>query len=296
LNSVPIELSGDELLCVVGPTASGKTDLAIRLCEPIGGEVISADSVQIYRHFDLGSGKPSAEQRARVPHHMVDALEPTDAVDAARFAELADEAIGQLRLCGKKAVVCGGTFLWIRALVFGLAKAPAADRCLREEIRKEALAHGVEALHARLAQVDPQAAARLAPRDYVRVERALEVYRLTGKPISELHREHQQQPPRYKARFVGIRWDPKQLERRIAIRAQAWLQEGWEDEVRKLLAMGFRDTRAMGSVGYRQVLDHLDGRVSREQLLDSVVRATKIFARRQRTWLRRVPVLWIEPQ
>ena len=118
---------------------------------------------------------------------------------------------------------------------------------------------------------------------------------MTGKPLSELHRDHQQQPPRYKPRFVGLRWDPKELERRIAARAQAWLAGGWEGEVRKLLAMGFRDTRAMGSVGYKQMVEYLDGTLGGEQLLDTVVRATKIFARRQRTWLNRAPVVWIDP-
>lgn len=290
-----LELFSDELLCVVGPTASGKTELAIRVCEQVGGEVISADSVQIYRHFDIGSGKPTAQELARAPHHLVGVQDPREPLDAARFAQLAEQAIGGVRARGKVPVVCGGAFLWVRALVQGLAKAPGASPELRAAIRAQAASCGVKALHAELAAVDPVTASRLSPNDLVRVERALEVFTLTGKPLSAWHSEHRQQPAVHKARMVGVRRSREELDARIAGRVEGWLQGGWIEEVVGLVDRGMGGTRAMGSVGYRQVLDHVEGRLGREQLAASIVRATRLFVRRQRTWLRDVPVTWIDP-
>jgi tRNA dimethylallyltransferase len=284
-----------ELLCVVGPTASGKTELAIQICERFGGEVISADSVQIYRHFDIGSGKPTSEERARARHHLVDIQDPRDALDAARFAQLAEAAIAEVRARGKTPVVCGGAFLWVRALVQGLAKAPAANPEVRARIRAEAAAVGVEAVHARLARVDPVTALRLSPNDLIRVERALEVYETSGRPLSEWHAEHRRQPWAHRARFVGPERTREQLDQRIAARVEGWLQGGWIQEVRGLIEMGMRGTRAMGSVGYRQVMEHVEGRLAAGQLSASIVRSTRIFVRRQRTWLRDVPITWIDP-
>lgn len=295
LISVPIDLCDDDLLCVVGPTASDKTSLAIRICEEAGGEVVGADSVQIYRHFDIGSGKPTARERERARHHLVDVTEATDPWEAAKWAAEAERVIEDIRARGRIPVVCGGTYLWIRALVLGLADAPAASPELRNRLTLEATQLGREALHDRLARVDPEIAARLSPNDFVRVQRALEVFELTGRRLSDLHKEHQARPPRHRARLVGVRWSPAELEARIAIRAETWLELGWIDEVRRLIALGFRDTRPMMSVGYRQVLDYIEGRVGRDDLAAAVTRATKVFARRQRTWLRDAPVVWVDP-
>lgn len=292
---MPFELEPGVLLCVVGPTATQKTELAIRACERVDGEVVGADSVQIYEHFDIGSGKPTAEERRRAVHHLVGTQDPHRPMDAASFARAAQEAIVDIRARGKVPVVCGGSFLWVRALVYGLAEAPAADPALRARLERDAEEQGVPALHARLARVDPPTAARLSPNDFVRVQRALEVYELSGRRLSDLHREHQARGPRHRARFVGIRWSPADLEDRIRRRARGWLDQGWIDEVETLLARGFRNTRPMASVGYRQVVEHLDGEVGKEDLLDRVVRATKVFARRQRTWLRDEAVEWLDP-
>ncbi|MCU0691641.1 MAG: tRNA (adenosine(37)-N6)-dimethylallyltransferase MiaA [Polyangiaceae bacterium] len=295
LRSVPLEFDPDELLCVVGTTASQKTELAIRICEEVGGEVVGADSVQIYTHFDIGSGKPTQQELQRARHHLVGTTDPLATADAARFALMANEAIADIRSRGKIPVVCGGTFFWVRALVMGLASAPAADQGVRLRLTGEAERHGVAALHARLQLVDPRTAARLAPNDFVRVQRALEVYELAGKRLSDLHEEHQMMPPRHRARYVGIHWDRSVLEARMRMRAQAWLNQGWIEEVEALLGMGMRRTRAMGSVGYRQVVSYLEGQLPGPRLLDEIVRATKIYARRQRTWLREVGVTWLEP-
>src|SRR5262245_1211368 len=194
----------DELLAVVGPTASGKTGLAVHLAERFGGEIIGADSVQVYRHFDIGSGKPTAEERSRARHHLVDAFDPLDALDAARFVEHADAAIAEVRSRGRVPILCGGTFLWVKALLFGLAPSAPADPALREQHRRIAESEGREVLHERLARVDAESAVRLAPNDLVRVSRALEVFELTGKPQSVWHAEHQFGTVRHRARLYGI--------------------------------------------------------------------------------------------
>lgn len=284
-----------ELLCVVGPTATGKTALAVELAERLQGEIVGADSVQIYRSFDVGSGKPSASELARAPHHLVSAIDPMDPVDAASWAERAAAAVADVRARGRVPIVCGGTFLWIKALLFGLAETPAASAELREQHRRLAEAEGRPALHARLRAVDPDAAGRLHPNDLVRVSRALEVYEMTGRPMSAWQREHGFAQPRHAARMVALACDPATLTERIRARARGWLAGGWIEEVRALLARGYGDARAMGSVGYAQVRAMLAGELPREELEDTVVRATRVFARRQRTWLNHVDVTWLGP-
>lgn len=286
------------LVVVVGPTASGKTALAVRLAEERGGEIVSADSVQVYRRFDIGSGKPSAEERARAVHHVLDVLDPNEPIDAAGWATLAIRAIDDIRARGREPIVCGGTFLWVRALLFGLAGAPPADQAIRARHRARAETEGRPALHAELAQVDPESAARLAPNDLVRVSRALEVHELTGIPLSRWQAEHGFRTPRYTARLVGVRRERDELDRRIEARVRAMLAAGWLDEVRALRAAGFGASRAMGAVGYKQVSLALasGAPIDTEALAVSIVRATRIFARRQRTWLRDEPVEWLEPR
>ena len=198
-------MSADErLLCVVGPTASGKSALAMRLALELGGEILSADSMQIYRGFDIGTGKPTAAEQARVPHHFVDVAEPFEAWDAAQWAGLASARIAEIRGRGRLPIVCGGTFLWVRALVWGLADAPRADEALRARHRAIAEADGRAALHARLAEVDPVSAARLAANDLVRVSRALEVFELTGKPMSQVQAEHGFREQRWPGSFEAF--------------------------------------------------------------------------------------------
>jgi tRNA dimethylallyltransferase len=282
-----------ELLVVVGPTATGKTELAVRLAERFGGEIISADSVQIYRHFELGTGKPSADEMARATHHLIDAVDPLEPFDARLYVELADRAIASVRARGKVPIVCGGTFLWVKALVFGLAAAPPSDAAIRTRHQSIADAEGRAALHARLAAIDPRSAARLAPNDLVRVSRALEVFELSGKPMSVWHEEHAFGDARYVPRFIGVARDSSETDRRIAARVSAWLEAGWVDEVRGLLARGYGDARAMSAVGFRQIAEHLAGAIDARDLSEAIVRATRVFARRQRTWLRDQPVTWI---
>lgn len=282
-----------ELVVVVGPTASGKTALAIALAERWNGEVIGVDSVQVYRRFDIGSGKPTAEERARVAHHLVDVADAKTPLDAAQFAALAEDAVRSVQARGRVAVVCGGTFLWVRALLFGLAEGAPSSPELRAEHQAFAEAHGRAALHARLAEVDPVSAARLAPNDLVRVSRALEVHALTGETLSAAQERHGFREARHAFRYVGVHRERDELAARIAARTRAWLAAGWVDEVRALLEDGYAETRPMGSVGYRQVRDHVQGTLAEGDLAEEIDRATRVFVRRQRTWLRDEPVTWV---
>jgi tRNA dimethylallyltransferase len=289
--------ASEPLTVVVGPTASGKTALAVSLAERRGGEIISADSVQIYRHFEIGTGKPSAEERARAAHHLIDELEPHDAVDAARWAELAARKIDEVRARGREPIVCGGSFLWVRALLYGLAPAPPADPGVRERHRALAEREGRAVLHAELARVDPESAARLAPNDFVRVSRALEVHELTQVPLSRWHAGHGFRSLRYPVKLLGVQRERDELDALIAARVRAMLHAGWVEEVQTLLAAGYALTRAMGAVGYKQIAAGLRaGDLPREEeLFDSIRRATRVFARRQRTWLRDQGVEWVPP-
>ena len=285
-------LAAKGLVCIVGPTASGKTELAVRVAEALDGVVISADSVQIYRGFDVGSGKPNAAELARAPHRLIGALDPFAPIDAAEWARLADAAIAEVRAAGKTPIVCGGTFFWVRALVLGLVEAPAANEPIRARHRFVVETEGRSALHDALRAVDPGSADRLHPNDVVRVSRALEVHELSGRTMSAWHADHGFRGRRHDATMIALRHDPEALTERIERRIVDWLDTGWLDEVSGLIAAGYRDARAMGSVGYAEVRDHVEGKLPREELVAAITRSTRIFARRQRTWLNSAPVVW----
>jgi len=284
------------LVCLVGQTASGKTALATEVAARVGGEIVTADSVQIYREFDIGSGKPSAAEMASAPHHLVSALDPMAPCDAFRFVTLADAVITSVRERGRVPIVCGGTFLWVKALVQGLVPAPAASEPVREAHRKIVETSGRNALHAALAKVDAASAAKLHPNDVVRVSRALEVFETTGKKMSDLHASHGFSEARHKAKLFAIDCTTEDLRARIEKRVDAFIAAGWIDEVRGLIARGRADARAMSSVGYREVAAHLRGEIDATDLKVAIVRSTRVFARRQRTWLGHEPVTWLPPQ
>ncbi len=294
LRARDVPLPEGSLVVVVGPTASGKTALAIELAERWGGEIVGADSVQVYREFDVGSGKPTAEERARAPHHLVGVFDPMEPVDAKRWASLADETIAEIRARGRVPIVCGGTFLWVRALVKGLAPAPPADPEVRARHAAIVASEGRSALHERLVKIDPASAVRLNPNDVVRVSRALEIFELSGKTQSAFFAEHGFREDRYPHVLLGVDRPRGELDRRIEARTRRWLEEGWIDEVKGLLERGYGEARAMGSVGYAQIKGHLEGAVAEAELSDSIVRATRVFVRRQRTWLRDEAVTWVE--
>jgi tRNA dimethylallyltransferase len=286
--------SGGELLVVVGPTASGKTALAIELARRFDGEIVGVDSVQIYRGFDIGSGKPSADERALAPHHLIDCADARAPLNAGAFAALAHEVIAGIRGRGRLPILCGGTFLWVKAILSGLIEVPPASPEIRRRHQELVESRGRAALHDELRRVDPALAAQIEPNNAVRVSRALEVFEQTGERMSDLFARHQAQAPRYQARLLGIRWPREDLNARIARRTALWLEAGWIEEVRRLREDGYGETRAMGSIGYRQVLEHLEGRLERVLLEDAVNQATRVFVRRQMTWLRDEPVRWLD--
>ena len=277
------------LLVIVGPTAAGKTAVAMALCERFGAEIVSADSVQVYRGLDIGSAKPTPEERARVPHHGLDLIDPTEQLDAAAWARYADDAIGDIRRRGKLPIVCGGTGLYVRALLRGLIPIPEIPEALRADVRREVQAKGPEAMHESLKKVDSEAAERIAPRDKQRIARALEVWRATGKALSAWQAEHRFASRRYPARVVGIWPEREVLYARINRRVEAMLEAGWCDEVRGLIAEGMPlDAPGLQTMGYRDICAHLKGDLDAEALWERIAQSHRRYARRQLVWFRGV--------
>lgn len=275
------------ILVIVGPTAAGKTGLAMAVCERIGGEIVSADSVQVYRGLDIGSAKPTAAEQARVPHHCVDLLEPTERMDAASWVDVADEAIASLRARGRVPVVCGGTGLYVRALLHGLTELPPADVRIRAAVRAEMDARGPAALHRELERVDPELAAKLTAGDRQRIGRGLEVFRQTGRPLSAHQAAHGFDLQRHAARVVGVWPEREVLHRRIAVRARRMLGDGLVEEVAALLARGVPpDAPGLWTLGYREVVAHLRGDLPPRDLADAIAAGHRRYAKRQLTWFR----------
>ena len=278
-------------LCLAGPTASGKSAIALALAEALGQpvEIVSVDSAQVYRGMDIGTAKPSAAQRDAVPHHLIDIIEPTQAYSAARFVADATQAIAQINSRGHLALLVGGTMLYVKALLQGLDSLPGADAAVRAALDAQAAAQGWPALHAELARVDPSTAARLAPADSQRIQRALEVYRLTGRPLSAFHGSAAK--PIFRPPLIALEpQDRAWLHTRIAARFHEMLGAGLVDEVRGLRARGdlHPDLPAMRCVGYRQAWEALElGNV--EPLAERAIAATRQLAKRQLTWLRSMP-------
>ncbi|MDT8441023.1 MAG: tRNA (adenosine(37)-N6)-dimethylallyltransferase MiaA [Desulfuromonadales bacterium] len=281
---------------ICGPTAVGKTDVAIRLAERFGGEIISADSRQIYRLMDIGTAKPTATELARARHHLIDLVWPDETFSAARFTELAATAIVGIGERGGRPLLVGGTGLYIRALTEGLLDAPAADPRLRAELRAIAESEGSAVLHRRLAEVDPVAAVRLHPNDLVRIERALEVHALTGRPLSQLQQEHAFAQRRYRTLKIGLDLDRQELIARIDRRATRMFAEGLLDETRRLLAAGYDPaSTALRTIGYRQAVAVLRAEMTEAEALDDLQRATRRYAKQQLTWFRRdKSIIWLD--
>ena len=281
-------------IAVMGPTASGKTAFAIELARRHGGEIVSVDSALVYQGLDIGAAKPDAAERAGVPHHLLDMRQPWQPYSAAEFAVDARAAIEGILARGKLPVLAGGTGLYFRALLEGLAPMPDADPALRASLTAEAAQRGWAALHADLSRVDPAAAARIGPGDAQRIQRALEVFALSGRPISAWQRDRP--PPRLPLRVLKLVLAPGEratLHARIARRFDAMLQAGFLDEVRGLRALpqlrghpAPLDLPALRAVGYRQAWEHLDGASSAAEFRDRAIFATRQLAKRQLTWLR----------
>ena len=278
---------------LLGPTASGKSRLAMELALQHPLEIVSVDSAQVYRGMDIGTAKPSAAEREAVRHHLIDLVDPTEAYSAGRFRQDALHAVADILARGKIPLLVGGTMLYYRALAAGMDALPAADPCVRAQIDAEAAQRGWPALHAELALVDPQAAARLEPGDAQRVQRALEVWRLTGKPISALQSGKPAALPFVLKGFALIPEDRAELHERIAARFDAMLKAGLVDELRSLRQKYILNAQlpAMRAVGYRQAWRYLEGEIQAPGLRETGIAATRQLAKRQLTWLRSLPGL-----
>jgi tRNA dimethylallyltransferase len=285
-----------KIVIILGPTAVGKTDLAMDLATGFDGEIISADSMQVYRHLDIGTSKPTREERDRVPHHLIDILDPDEEFSAALFNRLADGIIGNLR--GRKTIfVAGGTGLYIRALTGGIIEGPVPDGNRRKTCRERLESEDRNALYARLKETDPEAAGRIHPHDGVRIIRALEIAELAGEPISEKQRRHGFRQIRYECLKVGLYRDREELYRRIDSRAGQMVEAGLVRETEQLLRFGYDEkTKPLQSLGYRYFIQYIMGKMTLDDALRSMQRDTRHYARRQMTWFRRESdIEWFHP-
>jgi len=281
---------------LIGCTGSGKGAVGRAVAERIGAEIVSVDSMKVYRRMDIGTAKPTREERARVPHHLIDVAEPWESFSVARYVEAADAAIRDITARGRRVLVVGGTCLHIKALSEGLFEGPGADPQIRAEIRRRAGREGAAALHRELARIDPRAAQRIHPNDLRRIERALEVFRLAGRPISELQQQWDAPQRRYDCRFIGLRREKADQNPRINLRVQRMIDRGLVDEVRLLLSApgGLSDVAAQ-AVGYAEIIAYLRGEDALEDAVERIKINTRRLAKSQRTWFRRWrDVAWVD--
>ena len=284
------------MILILGVTASGKGRLAFELAEALGGEIISIDSMKVYRRMDIGTAKPPREARERVKYHLIDVAEPSESFSVGRFCEMAVEAIEQLQSRDKPIIAVGGTALYIKALLYGLFQGPGADEQVREELRRRAEADGLERLYGRLAEIDPVAAERIRPNDVRRIIRALEVYEITGKPISSFQKQWDVHDTKHDWRIVGLRREKAEENKRINTRVKKMIGDGLVDEVKSLLAEKKPLSRqARSAIGYGQIIDYLEDRTSLEDAVELIKKNTRRFAKNQRTWFRTFEeVKWLD--
>lgn len=285
-----------ELVIIQGPTASGKSELAVRLAERFGGEIVNADSMQVYRRMNIGTAKPSAELRGRVPHHLLDIVDPDEPFSAADFRVRASRIIADIHARGGKAFLVGGTGLYIKALTRGLVDSPGGDEALRRELEEQAVREGLSALHRRLAEVDPVAAARLHPNDRIRIVRALEVYLLTGRTLTSWHEGHGFPEQPYRCLNLGIAVERSTLFRRVEQRVEQMIEEGLVTEVKGLLAAGYAPSlKPMSAIGYKEICAYLAGECTLDEAVSLIKRNTRQYAKRQMTWFGKDPeIIWVE--
>ena len=285
-------------IAVVGPTGSGKTELALRLAEACGGEILNTDSLQVYRYLDIGTAKPEEAERARVPHHLLDIVNPDEPFSAGEYVRAAQAVLADLARRERVPILCGGTGLYFRALMQGIADIPPVPPAVRDAVAARLAERGPEALHAELARVDPASAARIHPRDAQRIARALEVAAATGRPLSAYQA---QQPFLAAARgvlSVGFAWERTALYRRLDARVDAMLRRGLVAEVEAILARGYSpDLKPLKAIGYLEAVACLHGRLPREDLAAAIQLRTRHYAKRQITWFKRHPeVQWAAPE
>jgi len=281
----------NNIICIAGPTASGKTALAVELAKERNGEVVSCDSMQIYRHMNIGTAKPTAEEMQGIPHHMIDVAEPDEDFSVSRYCEMASPIVDDILARGKTAIIAGGTGLYMDALIRGNDFAPFPSTGRREELEQQADREGMEVLLDWLRQIDPDSAARLHLSDRKRIIRALEVYLETGETITAHNLKTQAIPPKYQPLWLGLDFAERaELYRRIDLRVELMLKDGLIDEIRSLLDRGIpKKCTAMQAIGYKEFLAALDGQCSVEEAAALVQQSSRHYAKRQLTWFRRNP-------
>lgn len=279
----------DKIICVVGPTASGKTKLAVALAKAYDGEVVSCDSMQLYRHMDIGTAKPTKEEMDGVRHHMIDVAEPDEPFSVGKYVELADRCVQDILSRGKTVIVAGGTGLYAESLIAGRSFAPVASGEQRAALEQQLREEGAQAMLERLRQIDPQTAARLHPADEKRIVRALEVYAQTGKTLSQHDADSRAQPPRYEALWLGLDYEDRAvLYRRIDARVEQMLQLGLLGEVQELMQRGISPrATAMQAIGYKEFFAVAQGECTLQEAVALVKQRSRNYAKRQLTWLRR---------
>ncbi len=287
-----------KIIVVCGPTGIGKTSTGIEIAGVFNGEIISADSMQVYRYMDIGTAKPTTDERARVRHHLIDIIDPVESFDAAQFAKSAHKVIIELHGRGITPFVVGGTGLYIKALVHGLFRAKPADKNTRMRLKKEAVVRGTDFIYKRLSECDPGSAERIHPNDTYRIIRALEIYETTEKAISKYHREHKFADSPFKFLKIGLQINREALYDRINRRVDAMVDAEFVDEVKGLLEKGYSaDLKSMQAIGYRHMIDFIEGRISWDEALRTLKRDTRRYAKRQLTWFRADPeIVWVEPE
>jgi len=272
---------------ILGVTASGKGRLAFDLAQSLGAEIISIDSMKVYRRMDIGTAKPPKDAQRRVKYHLIDVVEPSEAFNVGSFLDLAYKATEQIKSRGKKIIAVGGTALYIKALLYGLFEGPGGDEQIRAALQARAEAEGLEKLHRQLAEVDPAAAERIGVRDRRRIIRALEVYEITGKPISSLQRQFDAERPLRNWTIIGLRRERGVENSRMNQRAKKMIEAGLVDEVKALLA-GEKplSKQARCAIGYAEIIDHLNGKMSLDDAVELIKKNTRRFAKNQRTWFK----------
>ena len=320
VNKTNQSTSSPRPIVILGPTAGGKSELAVGLAEGLagglsgglsgGGQIIGADSMQVYRHMDAGTAKPTEALRRRAAHHLIDIVEPTDSFTVANWLELAERAIGDIQEAGQTPIIVGGTNLYLKALLQGMFDGPQADPAFRASLQSVEPA----ALHKQLSEIDPNAAARIGPNDPKRIVRALEVYHKTGKPISQWQkqwREDEQRPYRFDPLLIGLDWPIEQINSRINLRVKAMYYpdkvdsdlaaqicisgQSLPDETRRLEQAGLLGLQAREALGYKQILEHLRNQCTLDEAFERTKILTRRFAKGQRTWLRRYRgVHWLD--
>ena len=277
------------IICIAGPTASGKTALAVELAKELNGEVVSCDSMQIYRRMDIGTAKPTKEEMQGIVHHMIDVAEPDEDFSVSRYCEMASPIVDNITARGKTAIIAGGTGLYMDSLIRGNTFAPFPSTGMREKLEAQADAEGMEAMLTWLRSVDPEAAAKLHLSDRKRIIRALEVYLETGETITQHNRRTQAIPPKYDPLWFGLDFaDRAELYRRIDLRVGIMLEMGLVEEIKSLLSSGIpAKCTAMQAIGYKEFIAALDGRCTIEEAADQVRQSSRHYAKRQLTWFRR---------